>query len=173
MRPVTTPLVDQGLQFEVEQFLYREAALLDERQFEPWLELLTPDIEYRLPVAPPEDARGRRSAEGTPQLHFEDDYVGLAIRVAHLCSKAAWSEQPVAPTRRMVSNVRIVDVGEDGGLAVCSNLLVYRARHSPTTELLSGARHDLLRRTERGLRIARRSVVLDQHTLLMSLNLVL
>jgi 3-phenylpropionate/cinnamic acid dioxygenase small subunit len=31
---------------EVEQFLYREARLLDERRFHEWLELLTEDIRY-------------------------------------------------------------------------------------------------------------------------------
>ena len=31
---------------EVEQFLYREARLLDERRFHEWLELLTDDVRY-------------------------------------------------------------------------------------------------------------------------------
>ena len=31
---------------EVEQFLYREARLLDERRFAEWLALLTDDIHY-------------------------------------------------------------------------------------------------------------------------------
>jgi len=171
--PSVHPVLGPHLQLEVEQFLYHEAALLDERRFEAWLELLTPDVEYRLPVAPPENERGERAAEGTPQLHFEDDLVGLSIRVAHLCSKAAWCEQPVAPTRRMVSNVRIVSVHGDDSLEVCSNLLVYRSRHASTTDLLVGSRRDVLRRAEGGLKIARRLVTLDQRTLMTSLNLVL
>jgi ethylbenzene dioxygenase beta subunit len=31
---------------EVEQFLYRETRLLDERRFHEWLELLTDDVRY-------------------------------------------------------------------------------------------------------------------------------
>jgi len=31
---------------EVEQFLYREARLLDERRFHEWLELFTDDVRY-------------------------------------------------------------------------------------------------------------------------------
>src|SRR5258708_13126933 len=31
---------------EVEQFLYREARLLDERRFHEWLELFTDDVHY-------------------------------------------------------------------------------------------------------------------------------
>src|SRR5690349_5319537 len=34
----------------VEQFLYREARLLDERRFHEWLELFTEDLRYWMPV---------------------------------------------------------------------------------------------------------------------------
>ena len=40
------PLFDHNLIREVEQFLYREARLLDERRFHDWLQLLTDDIRY-------------------------------------------------------------------------------------------------------------------------------
>lgn len=39
-----------GLIREIEQFLYREARLLDDRQFQEWLDLLTDDIRYWMPV---------------------------------------------------------------------------------------------------------------------------
>jgi Ring hydroxylating beta subunit len=35
---------------EIEEFLYTEAALLDERRFEAWLALLTDDIRYWMPM---------------------------------------------------------------------------------------------------------------------------
>ena len=38
------------LKDEIEQFLYQEAELLDERQFEDWLDLLTEDIRYWMPM---------------------------------------------------------------------------------------------------------------------------
>ena len=38
------------LQHEVEQFLYHEARLLDERKFDDWLALLTDDIHYWMPI---------------------------------------------------------------------------------------------------------------------------
>src|SRR5690242_11837810 len=38
------------LKDEVEQFLYFEAALLDERRFEDWLDLLAEDIHYHMPI---------------------------------------------------------------------------------------------------------------------------
>ena len=35
---------------EVEQFLYREARMLDNRQFHEWLELFTDDVRYWMPI---------------------------------------------------------------------------------------------------------------------------
>ena len=35
---------------QIEQFLYREARLLDARQFRQWLELFTDDIRYWMPM---------------------------------------------------------------------------------------------------------------------------
>jgi len=46
---------------EVEDFLFREAALLDEWKLEEWLTLLTPDATYYVPPNDhPEGDRGRR-----------------------------------------------------------------------------------------------------------------
>ena len=43
--------IDQMLlKFEIEEFLYQEAELLDERRFEEWLELLTEDVRYFMPI---------------------------------------------------------------------------------------------------------------------------
>ena len=41
-------MIEENVIREVEQFLYREARLLDERRFHEWLELLTDDIRYRM-----------------------------------------------------------------------------------------------------------------------------
>ena len=43
--------VTPQLWWEVCQFLHMEADLLDGRQYEPWLELLHEDIQYRMPIA--------------------------------------------------------------------------------------------------------------------------
>jgi 3-phenylpropionate/cinnamic acid dioxygenase small subunit len=38
--------MDEGLIRQIEQFVYREARLLDERRFREWLKLFTEDIRY-------------------------------------------------------------------------------------------------------------------------------
>lgn len=157
--------VDPALQVEIEQFLYHEAALLDERRFEQWLSLMTPDIEYRMPVTSMELARGQRPIEGTRAMHFEDDHRGLQARVHRLGSKAAWSDQPPPLTRRSITNVR-VEPGDDGSLRVRSNFMLYIVRRNPQVDLLAGTRQDTVRRVDGGLAIARRSIHLDQQTVL-------
>ena len=52
---------------EVEQFLYREARLLDERRFHEWLTLFTDDVRYWMPAAATAIRnRARRSRSSTP-----------------------------------------------------------------------------------------------------------
>ncbi|MEM9462025.1 MAG: aromatic-ring-hydroxylating dioxygenase subunit beta [Myxococcota bacterium] len=157
--------VDPALQAEIEQFLYHEAALLDEGCFEQWLSLMTPDIEYRMPVTQPALARGQRPIEGTRAMHFEDDHRGLRARVHRLGSKAAWSDQPPPLTRRSITNVR-VEPGDDNSLRVRSNFVLYIVRRSAQVDLLAGTREDTLRRVEGSLAIARRSTHLDQQMIL-------
>ena len=38
------------LEREVEQFLYMEAELLDDRRFSDWIELIADDIHYHMPI---------------------------------------------------------------------------------------------------------------------------
>lgn len=45
-----TPLVEATLQRAIEQFLYYEARLLDDRRIDEWYELLANDIHYFMPT---------------------------------------------------------------------------------------------------------------------------
>jgi 3-phenylpropionate/cinnamic acid dioxygenase small subunit len=162
----------------IEQFLYDEAWLLDERRFAEWLALFTDDARYRMPtrrtvakaavharVAVPEEL----SSEG--QLAwFEDTKQTLTIRVMRLANGIAWAEDPPSRTRRVVTNVR-VEPGEGvGEHRVRSYFVLHRTRHAVERETFVGCRHDLLRRVDGDLRIARRTIVLDE-TVLRSPNL--
>ena len=49
---------------------------------------------------------------------------------------------------------------------VFANVVVYRSRGELEQDFFVGARRDVLRRTDRGLRIARRRILLDQNVLL-------
>jgi PAH dioxygenase small subunit len=154
--------VDLETRLAVSDFLIREAAALDERRYEDWLELLTDDIEYVAPVRVI-----RRS--GNPDVvetstYFDDNKQSLGLRVKRLLTDVAWAEDPPSMTRRFVSNLRITPQG--GELEVRNNLLLFRSRGDEGLyDLVVGERFDQLRDEGQGLRICRRRIVLDQAAL--------
>jgi 3-phenylpropionate/cinnamic acid dioxygenase small subunit len=145
---------------EVVEWLHREAELLDDGHERAWLEsLVSREVVYQVPLR-----QTRRRADGSGFVEggflLDECYGSLSTRITRNESPWAWTEDPPPRTRRFVTNIRVRDV--DGGLAVRSNLLVYRTRGDQTEpHLLSGERHDVLRREDGSLRLHRRVVLLD------------
>jgi 3-phenylpropionate/cinnamic acid dioxygenase small subunit len=146
------------------QFLYYEADLLDTGRFDEWLELLTDDVEYRMPVR---TTRSRAAGAGFDEAmdFFTEDSASLSMRVRRLDTEFAWAEDPPSRTRRFVTNVRVEPVS-DGELSVVSNVLIFRTRgDTAAPELFSCQRRDVLRDLGGRLVIARRTIYLDQTVL--------
>ena len=145
----------------VERFLYDEAALLDQRDFESWLALLDEDITYLVTTQV-----ARRTEDGVTRLAVVDDRgEKLRLRVAQLADpNLTHAENPSSLTRRFISNIRASRSGDS--YEVTSNLLVHvsRANGAPA-ELIAGLREDRLRKQGDSLCIANRSVHLDQTVL--------
>src|ERR1700745_1982934 len=93
---------------EVEQFLYREARLLDERRFHEWLDLFTDDVRYwmgarakRYPrtsqaisiLRPQPDVEDDKTREDELSI-FDETKETLGGRVARLETGMAWAEDP-------------------------------------------------------------------------------
>jgi len=154
----------QKLKEEVEAFLFKEAELLDELRYREWLELLTPDVQYLAPVRiTREREKGPGLVEG--MAHFDEDYTSLEMRILRLETEFAWAEDPPSRTRHHVSNIRVGEPKEDE-IPVRSNLLLFRSRgDSPQYDLISCERHDILRRVNGSLKLAKRVIVLDHSSL--------
>ena len=162
---------DMLLQYEIEQFLYREAALLDDRKFTEWLDLLDPELEYWMPVRSTralgdEAHEFAKIGEGA---FFDDDKPSMEQRVRKLSTGFAWAEDPPSRTRHNVSNVRILERRGDT-IAVGCNFLIFRSRLANDNDLWSGRRLDTLRVHEQGFTIVKRHLFLD-HVSLDSKNL--
>ena len=113
------------------QFLVEEAALLDAADYPGWLDLLTEDIRYVMPVRVT-TARGAPVSNGMG--HFDEDLYALRKRVQRLATDHAWTEDPPSRTRHFVTNVRTfrpertqdgpadagTRAGDEGALAVQS-----------------------------------------------------
>lgn len=150
---------------EIEDFLYGEAALLDAGGLDDWLDLLTDDVSYRMPVRLTRE-RGKEADYSTEMQYFWDDRATLTLRVQRLKTEFAWAEDPPSRTRHYVSNVRISATRESHECEVRSYVLIYRnrgevARH----DLISGERTDILRRVNGAWKLARRVFLVDQATL--------
>lgn len=154
------------------RFLYHEAELLDDRRLRDWFNLLTVDIDYRIPTRVTRERAATRPEFSAASFHMIEDYGSLKTRVARLETEYAWAEDPPTRTRRIVSNVRVGESAGDEEFNVKSNFLLFRAKSDAAPTLLAGERHDVLRRIEGTLRLARRMVLLD-HTVLPMENLAI
>lgn len=104
----------------VEQFLYREARLLDDREFYAWMDLLADDFLYWLPILPDSDPDAETSI-------IYDDRKLVDERVFRLLETPAHAQSPPSRTQHDITNVSIVDVDGDD-LEVHCNLTVHEMR---------------------------------------------
>ena len=169
------------LKEEVEQFLYHEAELLDERRYEEWLDLFTEDVRYWMPMrrnVPAEAPALEFTREGLDVNWFDEGKDTLTRRVKQIRTGVHWAEQPPSRICHMVSNVQVVEEADGAApgsvstaapseIGVKSRFLIYRNRVETETNRLVGKREDVLRRVDCAWRCARRKIVLDQSVLLV------
>ena len=161
------------LKYDIEEFLYQEAEILDERRFEEWLDLLTDDVRYFMPM--------RRNVkfgeldreftrEGLDINWFDEGKDTLTRRVNQLLTGIHWAEEPLSRICHTVSNVQVLraspSVSEPTEVAVKCRFMVYRNRVQTETDLLVGKREELLRKVDGQWKISQRKIILDQNVLL-------
>jgi len=165
---------------EVEQFLYREARLLDERRFHEWLELFTDDVRYwmagrrnRYPktskaiaILDPDRYVEADLTEDDELAILDENKQTLSARVARLDTGMAWAEDPPSRTRHLLTNIEVEPGDAASELDVYSNFIVYRSRSETEQDFYVGARRDVLRLCDGTWKIARRKLILDQNVLL-------
>ena len=162
--PPGTPLYS-----EIVEFLYREAALLDEGAYAAWIGLCAEDIHYIMPVRTTQfQARGA----GFEDVSFFDENINsLRTRVARLQTESAWAETPPSRTRHFLTNVLVTGAVRAREFAVAANFLVTRTRSDQGYQMFTGRREVLLRRVALNeFRIVRRRILIDQ-TVITSTNL--
>jgi 3-phenylpropionate/cinnamic acid dioxygenase small subunit len=161
------------LRSDIENFLYAEAELLDERRFTEWLDLLADDIVYVMPIQRNvrfgDEAR-RETRAGIDIGWVDEDKWTLSKRVEQLMTGLHWAEEPASRVSHLVTNVQIKDVqpAEDvpERVLASSRFLIYQNRVDYETALFAGKRLDSLRRVDGTWKLARREVTLDQSVLL-------
>ena len=167
---------------EVEQFLYKEARLLDSRRFSEWLELFSDDLRYWMPTRSnryPVNSKAISILDASRYEEEVSDEDELALmeetkdtlerRVARLDTGMAWAEDPPSRTRHIITNIEVEAANPADPvdqLRVYSNFVMYRNRSETDQDFYVGSREDVLRREGGQLRISSRKIVLDQNVLL-------
>ena len=108
---------------QIENFLYREARLMDENAYDAWLALWSDDALYWVPA---------NADDIDPQRHVSiiyEDKARLEDRIARLKSDAAYAQDPKSRMRRVISNIEIEE-GENGEVTVYSNFNLTELRRS-------------------------------------------
>jgi benzoate/toluate 1,2-dioxygenase subunit beta len=139
---------------EIEQFLFREARLADEGDYDAWEALWTDDGVYWIP------ANGDDIDPATQMSIVFDNRSRINLRVRQLKHDKRHSQNPRSRLRRLLANIEILDRTGDGDeVVVGANFVVYESRERGTT--IWGGRHEYrLRRVEGQWRMARKKVML-------------
>ncbi|WP_134704218.1 3-phenylpropionate/cinnamic acid dioxygenase subunit beta [Ammoniphilus sp. YIM 78166] len=162
------------LAYQISNFLYQEAYLLDHRQYEEWLDLLSDDIVYRMPLRVTTEGKDGANINND-MAYFEESKASLTTRVKRLYTSSAWVESPPTRQRHFVSNVFVEPTADANEFKVRSYFLYKRSRGSDiNTEELFGERVDVIRRVENEWKIVSRTIYPDQAVLgVMNLSMFL
>ena len=112
---------------DYEDFLYHEAALLDQWRLEEWFALFAPGATYEVPTM----GKARDASPDNALFYVADDYRRLRHRVDRLLKKAAHAEWPRSSHVRMIGNVRVEAADESGTQIACS-FVTYRSKNNIT-----------------------------------------
>ena len=107
---------------QVEEFLYKEADLLDEWKMAEWAALFSSDAAYLIPPIGNPDADFNRSL-----FIAHDDRARLEHRALRLLKKEAHVEYPHSTTVHNYHNIRIVEQASDSVKVKC-NFSTYRTK---------------------------------------------
>jgi p-cumate 2,3-dioxygenase beta subunit len=137
---------------EVEDFLFREARLLDEWRLDAWFALFESGGRFEVPTT---DWNGLDSASAG--YFVCDDYDLIRARVKRLKSRMAHAENPHSRTHRMISNVVVLEQGEETAW-VAANFIIHRYRDGGAYTYVGRYEHILVIDDE-GLRFRLRKAI--------------
>ena len=108
----------------IEQFLFHEANLIDDHNFEAWLDLFADDALYWVPA---------NEDDMDPAIHVSivhDTKEELKDRIWRLGSGAAYAQEPASKTMHQLSNLVVTQQDPNGELTVRCNLVIHDYRHN-------------------------------------------
>jgi 3-phenylpropionate/cinnamic acid dioxygenase small subunit len=159
---------------EIEEFLYDEANLLDERRFTEWLATLAEDLRYFMPmeynVKSGEHAARELTKREAQMSWFNEGKWSLGKRAEQIQTGVHWAEEPLSRVCRLVSNVQLTAINTNAGgeteVDATSRFLIYQNRCEYEQYFFVGDRFDRMRQTADGWKLAAREIRIHQNVLL-------
>lgn len=143
---------------QVRQFLYSEARLLDDRQWDAWLDCYCPEVVFWMP-AWGDDDKTTQDPQREISLIYYPNRDGLEDRVYRIKTERSGASTPEPRTTHMISNIELLD--ETGnGCEVRYNWATYSHRYQQT-DVYFGTTHCTLVERDGQPRIARKTVRLN------------
>ena len=138
---------------EIEQFLFREARLADDGDYDGWESLWTDDGVYWIP------ANGDDIDPERQMSIVYDNRSRIALRVRQLKHDKRHSQNPRSRLRRLLANIEILESDDAADVVVGANFIVYESRERGTT-IWGGRNEYRLRQRDGQWRMARKKVML-------------
>ena len=152
--PAGASLIEQ-----VTQFIYKEARLQDDHQYDAWESLWTADGVYWVP------ANGDGGDPEQVMSIIYDNRSRIALRIRQFHTGKRFSQTPRSRLRRLVSNIEVLrEEGDE--ILVTANAMVCESQTRGDFTWASRNEY-LLRRDADGLRMARKTVVLVNNSTAM------
>jgi len=142
---------------EVSAFLYREARLLDDRQWHEWLDCYSADCTYWMPAWTDDDALVTDPHSQISLIYYPNRQ-GLEDRIYRIETERSSASTPEPRTTHLLANIELLDLRRDE-LDLRYNWHTLSHRQKATSQFF-GTTFCTLRREAGSLRIAAKKIVL-------------
>jgi len=136
--PHAVPQADPALMHQVQTLLFRQAAMLDAKNWADWMDLFSDDGVYWMPATP------EQSDWASQPSIFAEDRLLMEVRAGRLQHPNAWSQAANWSTNHIVGNVMIEQAQADA-LEVYSRFHMLELRRDNVRHFAGSYRHSLVR----------------------------
>ena len=151
----------------IRDFVYREAALIDNKQLNEWYELFTEDAIYWMPLT-----RGQGEEDIHNALFFEDKLL-LKVRIERLKHPRAFSQSPPSFCQHVLQQPNVTQNSESGMIETSTPFAYYESQEDVQISL-AGTVHHMLQLVDGVIRIYRKRIeLLNRGAALPSIQLFL
>lgn len=124
---------------EIEQFLYRQSELLDDKLWQDYIDLFADDGVYWMPVTPEQT-----DWDSSPSIFAEDKHM-MEVRMGRVSHPTAWSQVPMWSTNHVIGNV-VIEAATADHWQVRSRFHMMELRRDTVRHFGGTYRHTLVRR---------------------------